>query len=110
MFPAEDNSERSTKNSVIAWCCHVQLSVTLLLRSCWDAWRLYERILLTNCEDFDQSRDLSDLPREHTVRDGKMWGAGGSRSRFIHCRRILASENGFELRRLINPFHPFEIV
>ncbi|OLE90215.1 MAG: hypothetical protein AUF79_10850 [Crenarchaeota archaeon 13_1_20CM_2_51_8] len=64
---AEDNSERSMKNSVIAGTVLSSFPVIVLLRGCRDTWLLYERILLTNCQDFDQSRNPSELPRERVV-------------------------------------------
>jgi len=50
---AEDNSERSMKNSVIAGTVLSSFPVIVLLRGCRDTWPQYERILLTNCQDFD---------------------------------------------------------
>jgi len=55
------------KNSVIAGTVLSSFPVIVLLRGCRDTWLLYERILLTNCQDFDQSRNPSELPRERVV-------------------------------------------
>ena len=60
------------KNSVIAGTVLSSFPVIVLLRGCRDTWPQYERILLTNCQDFDQSRNPSELPREPTVSDGEM--------------------------------------
>jgi len=66
------------KNSVIAGAVISSFPVIVLLRGCRDTWRLYERILLANCEDFDWSRYPADLPREPTVSDGEMWDLVGA--------------------------------